>query len=504
MFFLSTRNVKIIANFKDAVLNPVIKQKGGLFVPSNLPVIDNQTIHSYAQKNYTDILVDILHRFCNDVVDLETVKKLVYNAFSCFNKNFKITLPKYINSKHDKHLNDGIISIIPFEQNTHLANLTFGGSGDFRDFGYCLTAEFVNYFNQTNKQKSRVVDLSLDKSCCSSVLAIQGKENMEGFALIPSNENDDIKNLLYFLNNKNVYYASTNGDVAFFNSLKEDLFNNTSFQEIENIVFINEYNILNILSYIPLFFQMYIQANFKPFCVSIPTDTMTLGLSAYLAKRIGVPIQKIVLAVEANDCLLNFQEIKTIINGQNFKLGCSEFATNFPKNFERLLFLLCNADCGTVMRTMNELELSGRYKVNNTIWKRFVESFFVADCSNQFDIQKCVNNVVIAKEIYLDQHFAISKIGAEIAKNKLGLEISAVPMFLMNICDYRRNLKFINNALGYKLENIDIPWGNGKDIQKFSAQELQNDKDIVFNYMFRALNGEILQDENNAKKDETK
>ena len=502
MFFLSTRNTKVVANFKDAVLNPVIKQKGGLFVPSNLPVIDHQTIHSYAQKKYTDILVDILYRFCSDVVDLETVKQIVYNAFSSFNKNFPITLPKYINSKHDKYLNDGIVSIIPFEQNTHLANLTFGGSGDFRDFGYCLSAEFVSHFNSTNKQKSRVVDISLDKSSCSSVLAIQGRGNMDGFVLLPSDESKDIKDLLCFLNNKNVYYASTKYDVAFFNNIKEDLFNNTSFQEIENIVFINEYNIVNILAYIPLFFQMYIQANFKPFCVSIPTDTMTLGLSAYLAKKMGVPIQKIILAVESNDCLLNFQDIKTIINNRNIKIGCSDFATNFPKNFERLLFHLCNADCGTVLRTMNELELSGRYKINNNIWKRFVESFFVADCNNQFDIQKCVNNTIVSKELYLDQHFAISQIGAEIAKNKLGVEISAVPMFLMNVCDYRRSLKFINNALGYKLENIDIPWE--KSEKRFSAQELQDDKDIIFNYMFRVLNGEALQGESDVKKEDTK
>lgn len=502
MFFLSTRNTKVVANFKDAVLNPIIKQKGGLFVPSNLPVIDHQTIYSYAQKKYTDILADILNRFCSDVLDLETVKKLVYNAFSCFNKNFKITLPKYINSKHDKYLNDGIVSIIPFEQNTYLANLTFGGSGDFRDFGYRLSAEFIDYFSSTNKKKSRVVDISFDKSSCSSVLAIQGRENMDGFVLLSNTENDDIKDLLYFLNNKNVYYTSTKDDVVFFNKVKEGLFNNTSFQEIENIVFINEYNILNILAYIPLFFQMYIQANFKPFCVSIPTDTMTLSLSAYLAKKMGVPIQKIILAVESNDCLLNFQGIKTIINSQNFKLGCSEFATNFPKNFERLLFHLCNSDQGTVLRTMNELELSGRYKVNNNIWKRFVESFFVSDCSNQFDIQKCVNSTIISKEIYLDQHFAMSKIGADIAKNKLGVEISAVPMFLMNICDYRRNIKFINNALGYKLENIDIPWK--KNEKKFSAQELQDDEDIIFNYMFRVLNGEVLQNESDIKKEDSK
>ena len=119
-------------------------------------------------------------------------------------------------------------------------------------------------------------------------------------------------------------------------------------------------------------------------------------MSAFFAKKIGIPIKKVILATEKNDFLKNIQDRKVAKNNFNFENNDKEFYTNIPSNFERLLFYLYNANQSSVKRTMQELESNRPYKISDLLLKRFNDLFYVSHCNNKFAIYNTINS--FAKE----------------------------------------------------------------------------------------------------------
>ena len=138
---------------------------------------------------------------------------------------------------------------------------------------------------------------------------------------------------------------------------------------------------------------------------------------------------------------------------------------------------------------MEELESNGRYKMNDNIMKKFSDLFYVANCDNQFTIRNTIYSMVRERNIPVDQHFAIAKMGVDIATSALGTEISNLSMVVFNTLDCRRNMRFVNASLGYDLEAVEYPYTE-EDINGFSATTLTADVNFILKYMLDELDNQ--------------
>jgi len=482
MFFVSTRNSKVLCKFKDTILDVMAEQQGGLFTPSFLTPMDQEQLYQLGHKKYTDILIELLFQFCDNALSKQTLTTIVNNAYKDFNRGFGVP---------NNNLNlqfDGVFSMQTFEDNIEIANLTYGPTGCVKDYGYCLSAELINYFSEKENKVRTVIDISGGSSGPSVAWAIRNKKFLKGFTLLRNTKNPSVKALIAMANKDadNIGYSSTECDGNFINAIRYDISNNTSLRELANLTFINELNLINIFSYLPVFFKAYIRCNMKPFCVSLPTGNLSLGLSAFFAKKLGIPIRKIILATEKNDFLYEIQESKVAINNNDTIEGFSCLHTNIPTNFERLLFYLYESNQGSVKRAMQELESNGRYKINSGLFAKFQEHFFVAKCDNQFNIRNTIHSAIREKELYVEQHFAISKMAIDVAQGAIPEEISNTPIVIFNTMDYRRNIDFVNASIGYDLEQVKYPWTDF-DVKQYSPTEIKNDKLLILRYIIDAL-----------------
>ncbi len=477
MLFINTKNPTIIRDFKQAIIKPVLGNDGGIFVPSFIPKLGQQEIEKICDKTYKDILVDIIDLYWKECEDINIIQQLVDNAFSGFNKTFQDD-----NEKQKQHRYfDGFISIDKFDHKQKVINLTYGPTGNVKDYGNFLTAEFINYFAQQDNINFTIIDCENSNSVVSTAYAVSEKTNLKSF-LIFNDINQNGIGLLSLLKKKNLEFISINEDISFFKKIKQDILNNKSFQEIKNLSFINSLNILNILAYIPIFFKLYNNCTFKPFCVSIPTNNMGLAISAFFAKKMGIPINKIIMCIEKNTFLLKFQDEKIVNNNTIIDGGFSCLSSSIPSNFERLLFYLYSSDQMSVKRSLEELKKCNIYKVNDSFIRLFLDYFYVVQTNNLFTIQNCIYSFQKENNIIVDLYFAMSKIGYNNAILNIGNEISNLPVILFNTMNYKRNIKFINDTLGYELLNTAQSFTQ-ENINTFQPTKIENNEESLLKYI---------------------
>ena len=102
MFFLSTRNSKVIGDFKKVVLNPIAEDNGGIFVPSFISQFDYKEIYKFSDMTYPQILADILERFCDKGIDKDILHELTERAFSGFG-DFGVPIDEHTRTMGDKY-----------------------------------------------------------------------------------------------------------------------------------------------------------------------------------------------------------------------------------------------------------------------------------------------------------------------------------------------------------------------------------------------------------------
>lgn len=478
MFFISTKNSKLICNFQQAVTGmPNIKQDG-VFVPSFLPSLSSQQIRKLCKLTYQEILIEIIYTMCDKSIDKNILNEIVNDAFKDFNRGFGS------NSSSEVKTNSDVFTMQDFSDIFKIANLTHGPTGCCKDYGHCLTASFLNYFAKKEGKRRSIIEASDGLSGPSISWAVKDKDYLNCFIILKNGCDASCKALMTQAtrNSNNIKYISVDSDQNFINEIRYNIENNLSLTDISNMSFIKGQNILNVLAYLPVFFKIYANLDYTPFCVSIPTNNMTMAMAGFFARKLGIRIKKIVLATEKNDFLIDMQQKQVLLNNNNVEESCTTFDANIPTNFERLLFYLYNTNQASVKRLMRELMKSGKCEVSNDLLVAFNEIFYVSKGNNQFAIRKNISSLVKEKNIHVEQHFALAKICAEQALEKITDDARGCSIVLFNTLDFRRNVNFINASLGYTIEHIQYPW-NDDDIKLFSKDEVKSNITEVLNYM---------------------
>ena len=485
MLFISTRNPKIVCDFQTATLNAIAQNNNGMFVPVFFPHLTFEEIQKLSNKSYKEILFHIMLYICEQTIGEKHLEQIINDAFKDFNRGFggnKLTMIK-------ENTNDNIFTTQKYSDNMKIANFTHGPTGCSKDYGYCLAAGLINYFAKKEGKIRSIVDISDGLTASTTAWAVKNKEFINCFIILKAGKDKSFKALISqaHRNSNNINYITVNSNQSFINEIRHSVYNNTSFREIINMSFVKAHNFSCILAYLPAFFKMYKECNYHNFCVSIPSNNLTLAMSALYAKMIGIPIKKIILATENNGFLFQIEQNMVFKKQQDIDDNTSAFDANIPINLERILFYLCNSNQLSVKRIMEEIEINGSYKINNALFKRFCkEEYFISPNNSQFEIKKAIYSLITNKNIYAEQHLALAQICANNALEKITADIGNSDIFLFNTLDYRRNIEFVVSSIGYELNGIEYPW-NEQDVATFSKSEISPDITEILRYVSSKL-----------------
>jgi threonine synthase len=459
MKYISTRDNSKEYSFEEVFIKGLAND-GGLFVPREVKKYSAVELESLSSLNYQDLAKKIIYPFIGDFMTVNELSDIVEKSYSVFRKDNAVDLIKVGDTK--------------------LLELFHGPTLAFKDIAMQLLGNFYKfYLNKTNKNINVVVATSGDTGA-AAIDAIKGKKNMNIFVLHPHNKVSLVqRKLMSTIKEKNVFNIAIEGNFDDCQNLVKSMFADKEFSKSINMSGVNSINWARIIAQVVYYFYTYFQIrDDRPVNFSVPTGNFGDVYAGYLAKKMGLPINKLIVATNQNDIL------HRAISSGKYEAE-SVFETNSPSmdiqiasNFERLVYDLNDCDDNETQKIMTDIKEEGKYIIPKSKMEKINKDFLSASI-NEKEVLDIIKEVYTKYDIILDPHSAIG-FGA---LNKVNIDGNNIVLVTAHPCKFP---DAIDKSIGIKpelpdelkyvmdeKENYDIISNNLSKTQKYIKEKIQ-------------------------------
>jgi len=445
MKYISTRNNSKEFSFEEVFIKG-LADDGGLFIPKSLKKYSKEELKTLSTLNYQDLAKKIIFPFIGDFISKNELADIVDKSYSVFRK-------------------DNVVDLIKLGD-TKILELFHGPTLAFKDIAMQLLGNFYEHYLKKNDKNINVVVATSGDTGAAAIDAIKGKKNMNIFVLHPHEKVSLVqRKLMSTVKEKNVFNIAIEGNFDDCQNLVKSMFADKEFSNSINMSGVNSINWARIIAQAVYYFYTYFQVQDKrPINFSVPTGNFGDVYAGYLSKKMGLPINKFIVATNKNDILH-----RAISNGNYEAESVSE--TNSPSmdiqiasNFERLIFDLNDYDDNETRKIMNGIKEKGKYTISKDKMERINKDFLSASMSEK-EILDTIKEVYIKYDVILDPHSAIG-FGS---LNKANLEGNNIVLATAHPCKFP---EAIDKSIGIK---PDLP-----DELKYVIGEKEN-YDIISN-----------------------
>ena len=387
MKYISTRNNSKEYSFEQVFIKS-LADDGGLFVPKTLKKFTNDELNSLSKLSYQDLAKKIIFPFIGNFMSEKKLSKIIKNSYSVFRGDEAVTLVKI-----------GDINVLELFHGPTLA---------FKDIAMQLLGNFYeHYLNKNNKNINIIVATSGDTGA-AAIDAIKGKKNMNIFVLHPYEKVSLVqRKLMSTVKEKNVFNIAIEGNFDDCQNLVKSMFADKKFSNSINMSGVNSINWARIIAQAVYYFYAYFQIRDERLInFSVPTGNFGDVYAGYLSKKMGLPINKFIVATNQNDILH-----RAISKGKYEAKKVSQ--TNSPSmdiqiasNFERLIYDLNDCDDKETSKVMHSIKKKKQYIISKDKMEKMNKNFLSASMSEK-EVLGTIKDVYDKYAIILDPHSAI-------------------------------------------------------------------------------------------------
>jgi threonine synthase len=387
MKYISTRNNSKEYSFEQVFIKS-LADDGGLFVPKTLKKFTNDELNSLSKLSYQDLAKKIIFPFIGNFMSEKKLSKIIKNSYSVFRGDEAVTLVKI-----------GDINVLELFHGPTLA---------FKDIAMQLLGNFYeHYLNKNNKNINIIVATSGDTGA-AAIDAIKGKKNMNIFVLHPYEKVSLVqRKLMSTVKEKNVFNIAIEGNFDDCQNLVKSMFADKKFSNSINMSGVNSINWARIIAQAVYYFYAYFQIRDERLInFSVPTGNFGDVYAGYLSKKMGLPINKFIVATNQNDILH-----RAISKGKYEAKKVSQ--TNSPSmdiqiasNFERLIYDLNDCDDKETSKVMHSIKKKKQYIISKDKMEKINKNFLSASMSEK-EVLGTIKDVYDKYAIILDPHSAI-------------------------------------------------------------------------------------------------
>tara|TARA_B100000989_G_scaffold56083_1_gene37849 strand:+ start:91 stop:1473 length:1383 start_codon:yes stop_codon:yes gene_type:complete len=388
MKYISTRDKSKNFEFKDVFIKG-LADDGGLFIPETLHKYTDSEISDFKKLSYSELAKKIIYPFIGNFISKDELSKIIDKSYSVFRKENVIELVKV--------------------GNRSVLELFHGPTLAFKDVAMQLLGNFYEYYLKDKNEKINIIVATSGDTGAAAIDAIRGKKNLNIFVLHPNNRISPIqRKLMTTGKDKNVFNIAVKGNFDDCQNLVKSMFSDKQFSNQINMSGVNSINWARIIAQSVYYFYCYflVEDNKEPINFSVPTGNFGDVYAGYLAKKLGLPINKLIVATNQNDILH-----RAISEGKYQVAHVSETMSpsmdiQIASNFERLIYDLNDHDSSQTLDDMKNIKQNGQYIINNEKLKKINEDFLSARMSEQETIN-VIKNINEKFKIVLDPHTAI-------------------------------------------------------------------------------------------------
>ncbi|RVA47543.1 threonine synthase [Mesorhizobium sp. M7A.F.Ca.CA.004.11.1.1] len=407
MHYVSTRGEAPVLGFSDAVLAGLARD-GGLYVPREWPQFSAAEIRAMRGLAYPDLAIRVLSPFLGDEIPASVFERLVREAYATF--------------RHE-----AVCPLVQTGPNTFILELFHGPTLAFTDVALQLLARLMDHVLAERDQHATIVGATSGDTGGAAIDAFAGRSRTDIFILFPHGRVSPVQQRQMTTSTAaNVHALAIEGNFDDCQGLLKDMFNDHGFRDRVALSGVNSINWARIMAQIVYYFSsaLSLGAPDRPVSFTVPTGNFGDIFAGYAAKKMGLPIERLVIATNDNDILA-----RTFSTGEYRTKGV--FATTSPSmdiqvssNFERLLFEASSRDAATVRRYMDGLKQSGAFTIEPQQIAG-MRSEFDAGRADMDEVAATIRSTLAASNYLLDPHTAAA---VHVAAGKAS---GAVPMVVL-------------------------------------------------------------------------
>ena len=400
MLFHSTRGKDSDKTFEE-VLMKGLAEDGGLFMPNHWPKIDIEELRRF--DNFIDVAKHIVPLFTDSSFSKIEVENLLDKTWHDFDKK-------------------DLINIFEIDESISILELFHGPTSAFKDFGLQLAAAFFNMTLQTQNKTAVVFGATSGDTGSAAIDACKEFSLIKSFILIPEGNMSEIqRKQMTTVDKENVFPILANGTFDDCQDIVKKGFKERTFlKDNQYLLAVNSINWVRIIGQICYYFYVSLKINklSEPLNFSVPTGNFGNVFACYAASKMGMPLSKIVVAVNSNNILDRFFKNNDYSKMQVNETISPSMDISVASNFERLLYdFYLNRDSDLCFNLYSEFP-NKSIKINDDVWNKS-SNLFMSYSADDISTYKCMQFYYENFNYIMDPHTAVAADAVKSLRDKL-------------------------------------------------------------------------------------
>lgn len=395
MRYVSTRGEAAPLDFVEVMLAGLARD-GGLYVPESWPALDREAIAGFAGKPYAEVAVDVIRPFAGGSIADGDLARMVREAYGAF--RHPATVP-----------------LVQLDSSLFVLELFHGPTLAFKDLAMQLVARLMDHALHQRGERTTIVVATSGDTGGAAAEAFKGSGQVDVVVLFPRGRISDVQQrMMTTVPASNVHAVAIEGTFDDCQALVKAMFNHHAFRDRVRLSGVNSINWARIMAQAVYYFTAAVAlgAPHRKIAFTVPTGNFGDIYAGYVAARMGLPVDRLVVATNTNDILARTfatgtYEIRDVVATMSPSMDIQ-----VSSNFERLLFDATGRDAASVRTLMGSLTQSHRFVVSAQALKELRALF----SANRADEQECAAEIrawMKEANYCVDPHTAIALAVAE-------------------------------------------------------------------------------------------
>ncbi|WP_132955409.1 threonine synthase [Rhizobium sp. BK251] len=387
--YISTRGEAPSLGFCDVLLAGLARD-GGLYVPRKWPTFTKKEIRGLRGKSYQEIAYTVLHPFVDGEIPADTFRGMIDEAYSTF--------------RHP-----AIAPLVQVGPNSFVMELFHGTTLAFKDVAMQLLARLMDYALAERGQRATIVGATSGDTGGAAIDAFAGRERTDIFILFPHGKVSPVQQRqMTTSTTANVHALAIKGNFDDCQNLVKAMFNDTAFRDGVKLSGVNSINWARIMAQVVYYFTAAVTLGGPDRKISFTVPTGNFGdiFAGYVAKRMGLPIDKLVIATNENDILARMLKTGRYEMRDVRATTSPSMDIQISSNFERLLFEANDRDASKVRAAMESLKQSNGFEIEHKALKTIRRDFRAGRASEK-DVSNTIRETLAETGYLLDPHSAV-------------------------------------------------------------------------------------------------
>lgn len=376
--------------FEDAVLAGLASD-GGLYIPETMPHFSSAEIDSMVGMDYRDLVFQVINPFVDGEIAESDLKELINTAYASF-----------------RHA--AVAPLVQLDNNLHVLELFHGPTLAFKDFALQLLGQLFDLILAKRDQKVVILGATSGDTGSAAIEGCRQCENVDIFILHPHQKISEVqRRQMTTVLSDNVFNIAIEGNFDDCQNLVKASFADQAFlPEGRSLAAINSINWARIMTQIVYYFYAatHLGSPAREVSFSVPTGNFGDIYAGYLARKMGLPIQQLVIATNSNDIL------HRAISDNDYSMQSLQQTLSpsmdimISSNFERMLFDLYQGDATQIDALMKQLQDQQRIDISEDCLQRARQIFSSHRVSDE-RVVKVISDTYQDSGYLLDPHTAI-------------------------------------------------------------------------------------------------